>query len=89
MTARALVEAWIALLALSAVTTALTLLDVTPPSRVAIAAGVLLLAGSKARIILMRYLRLRQSRFWTRLFDMLLVVFLGLAFSVYLFGVRG
>ena len=53
-----------------------------------IAAGVLALAGLKARMILIRYLRLNQSRFWMRLFDMVLATFLGLAFAAYLLGIE-
>jgi hypothetical protein len=37
---------------------------------------------------LIRYLRLNQSRFWMRLFDMVLATFLGLAFAAYLLGIE-
>jgi len=89
MPARVLIEAWVALVVLSAGTTVMTLLEVTGPARTLIAAGVLGLAGLKARVILARYLGLRQTRFWTRMFDAAIAAFLTIAFSLYLFGTRG
>ncbi|MCU0880971.1 MAG: hypothetical protein MUF06_24650 [Pirellulaceae bacterium] len=88
MTARGLIEAWAALVALSMGTAALTMLDVSGSTRTVIAAGVLALAGLKSRVILARYLRLNQSRFWTRLFDVVLAIFLGIAFAAYLLGIQ-
>ncbi len=88
MTARSLIEAWAALVALSMGTAALTMFRVSGSTRTTIAAGVLALAGLKARMILIRYLRLNQSRFWMRLFDMVLATFLGLAFAAYLLGIE-
>jgi hypothetical protein len=88
MTARGLIEAWAALVALSMGTAALTVVAASGSTRIAIAAGVLALAGLKSRVILARYLRLNQSPFWTRLFDMVLAIFLGIAFTAYLLGIQ-
>jgi cytochrome c oxidase subunit IV len=83
MTARAMIEAWVLLVVLSASTTALTFIEMSGRSRMIIAAGVLVLAGLKARIILTRYLQLRNSRFWTRAFDLAIGGFLLLSFGLY------
>lgn len=89
MNARVLVEAWATLVALSAATVVLTLMELTDATRIGIAGGVLALSGLKARTILGRYLRLNQSQFWTRLFDAAIAVFLAIAFTVYLMGLKG
>lgn len=86
---RALVEAWSALVVLSAATTAMTMLEVSQQTRWVIAGTVLCLAGAKARVILARYLGLRQTRFWTRLFDAVIALFLAIAFALYLMGAGG
>jgi len=86
MPARELVQAWVALLILSFCT---VLIASTGKSALAagwIAASVLILAGLKARIILARYLGLAGSRFWTRVFDLVVGLFLAIAFGVYLLG---
>lgn len=77
-------KAWFALLALSLATTGMTLLTGMPK---ALAGGLLLaLAGLKARLILSRYLELRRSRFWMRLFDLVIGLFLLIAYAIYLIG---
>ena len=48
----------------------MTLIEMSGQGRMIIAAGVLTLAGLKARVILSFYLQLRTSRFWTRAFDL-------------------
>lgn len=83
MTSRAMIEAWVLLVAMSAATTALTFVEISGRSRMVIAAGVLVLAGLKARIILSRYLQLHNSRFWTRAFDLAIGGFLLLSFGLY------
>jgi hypothetical protein len=88
MTARNLIEAWAALVALSMGTAALTMIEPSGSTRTVIGTGVLALAGLKARVILARYLRLNQTQFWTRLFDMVLAIFLGIALTVYLLGIQ-
>ncbi len=84
MPTRALVQAWLMLLLLSSG----TVLIASAGARGSpwIAGGVLVLAGLKARIILARYLELAGSRFWTRVFDLVIGLFLALAFALYLFG---
>lgn len=86
MSNRSLIEAWIMLVALSAATTALTLIDASASNRLIIGGAVLLLAGFKARVILTRYLGLSRTRFWRQLFDAVLVLFLGLAYLIYVLG---
>ena len=83
MNARATIEAWLLLLVMSASTTALTLIEMSGQSRMIIAAGVLALAGLKARIILSCYLQLRTSQYWTRAFDLAIGGFLVLCFGLY------
>jgi uncharacterized membrane protein YjjP (DUF1212 family) len=89
MSARLLIDAWLALVLLSVVTAAISMLTVSDEDRWMTAAVVLGLAGYKARLILGSYLGLRQSRFWTRLFDSVIVLFLAVAFALYLLGTRG
>ena len=88
MTARTMIEAWIFLLVMSGATTALTLVALPGQSRMIIAAGVLVLAGLKARVILSYYLQLRTSRFWTRAFDVAIGGFLALCFGLYLLAME-
>lgn len=85
---RTLIGAWAGLVALSAATTATTMLDVSQDVRWAVAAMVLGLAGAKARLILGRYLGLRQSRFWTHVFDAAIALFLAIAFVLFGMGAR-
>lgn len=74
-------RAWGALLVLSAATTILTI--VSAPSAT-IAAGLLLgLSGLKARIILSRYLELHRSVFWMKVFDIVIGLFLLIAFILF------
>ncbi|MFA9474158.1 MAG: cytochrome C oxidase subunit IV family protein [Filomicrobium sp.] len=83
MRARALIEAWAVLVGLSAATTILSIFEVSGRGGVIIAGFVLLLAGIKARVILSRYLQLRNSRFWTRSFDFAIGSFLLLSFGLF------
>ncbi len=89
MASRALIGAWIWLVALSMATTALTLVETNSDGRIAVAAGVLVLAGLKGRIILARYLKLGASSFWMSAFDGALAGFLALGFAAYLIGTGG
>lgn len=89
MAARGLVQVWGVLVALSATTTSLTMVSSQGNAKHWIAAAVLVLAGFKARVILARYLGLAASLFWTRAFDIVLGIFLALAFVIYLAGERG
>lgn len=89
MEARALMTAWVWLVALSIATTLWTLVDGGGAGRIVGAGGVLLLAGLKARIILARYLRLERSRFWMSAFGGAIGGFLALAFAIYLAGMGG
>jgi hypothetical protein len=77
-----LTRTWAALVALSALTASLTAVD---PARGALVAGVLILAGLKARLILNQYLRLNTAPAWQRGFDLgllaLLLAFGGLALA--------
>ncbi len=84
MPTRDLVHAWLALLLLS-YGTVLIASNGTHGSAW-MAGGVLLLAGLKARVILARYLGLSGSRFWMRVFDLAIGLFLAAAFALYLFG---
>lgn len=88
MNTRAMIEAWMLLLVMSALTTALTLIEISGQGRMIIAAGVLALAGLKARIILTCYLQLRTSRFWTRAFDLAIGGFLVLCFALYVLAME-
>lgn len=74
------------LVVLSIGTTVLTLLEVAASNRLLVGGGVLALAGIKARVILSRYLGLSRTRFWRQMFDGLLVIFLGLAYLIYVLG---
>lgn len=85
MPARDLVEAWGALVAFSIGTVLIASLASGDRGTLT-AAGVLALAGVKARVILARYLDLAGSRFWTRTFDLVIGIFLALAFGLYAFG---
>lgn len=89
MPARPLTEAWLALVGLSAATTLMTLAAPSDSGRLLVAAGVLGLAGLKARVILARYLGLQNSRFWMRAFDLTIGVFLALGLAVYMLGTKG
>lgn len=89
MPLRRLVEAWIALLALSLGTVVLATADVASLGAAFGAAGVLVLAGLKARVILTRYLGLAGSPFWTHAFDMAIGLFLALSFALHTFGSGG
>lgn len=86
MHARALIEAWAVLVGLSAATTVLSMMEVSGRGGIIISGFVLLLAGIKARVILSRYLQLRNSRFWLRSFDMAIGSFLLLSFAVFAFA---
>lgn len=86
MPTRDLVQAWVALLILSFGTVLIASTGRSALSAGWIAGSVLILAGLKGRIILARYLGLSGSRFWTRAFDLVLVLFLAVAFAVYLLG---
>lgn len=77
-------KAWIILLVLSVATTGLTLFD--GPSGLVTAGLVLAIAGLKARIILGQYLELSHSAFWTKLFDLVIGVFLMIAIVLYAAG---
>lgn len=88
MNARAMIEAWMLLLVMSALTTALTLIEMSGQGRMIIAAGVLTLAGLKARVILSFYLQLRTSRFWTRAFDLAIGGFLVVCFDLYVLAME-
>lgn len=84
-----MIEAWGLLVALSLATTALTLIEVSGPARVAIGGAVLVLAGLKARTILSRYLNLARSEFWTRSFDMAIGLFLLVVFVLFAAAGKG
>lgn len=86
MLPRDLVTAWTGLIALSIGTVLLASLGTSAGRGSLVAAGVLALAGVKARVILARYLGLSCSRFWTRCYDLALTMFLALAFALYAFG---
>lgn len=89
MATRVLFQFWGLLVVLSAMTTGLTMVHAQGLLKQLITGAVLALAGVKARIILARYLGLATSRFWTRVFDFVLVVFLTLALVIYLAGEKG
>lgn len=84
MPARDLVHAWMALLLLSLATVLIA--SAGTAGSAWMAGGVLALAGLKARVILSRYLGLAVSRFWTRVFDLAIGLFLAAALALYLFG---
>lgn len=86
MSTRSLIEAWIVLVLLSAGTAILTLIEASASYRLMIGGGVLVLAGLKARVILTRYLGLSPSRFWKQIFDVLLFIFLSIAYVIYVLG---
>lgn len=89
MPARGLVEAWVALVALSLGTVLLATVDGSGRGATFVAAGVLVLAGLKARVILTRYLGLAGSQFWTRAFDLAIGLFLALSLALHTFGSGG
>ncbi|MFV0368837.1 MAG: cytochrome C oxidase subunit IV family protein [Hyphomicrobiaceae bacterium] len=89
MAQRTLTYAWIALVGLSIATTALTMVNAHGNLRKLLVAGVLAIAAVKARIILTRYLNLVQSRFWTRVFDIVGAVFFVLLYGIFLVGGEG
>lgn len=77
-------RAWVFLLALSFVTTALTVLTGLPaPAAVGL---LLMLSGIKARTIIGRYLELRSSNFWMKVFDLVIGLFLLIAFLLFVVG---
>lgn len=76
-----LTQAWLGLLALSAVSALLTLIGA--PTAV-IAGGIVLLALIKARVILKHYLDLENSQSWLRGFTMVLTGFSAVIFALYL-----
>lgn len=65
---------WAVLVGLSLLTAVLTAAD---PARAVLVAGVLVLAGVKARLILARYLDLHQAPSWQKGFDLALALLLG------------
>ncbi len=76
-----LTRAWLTLLALSLASAVLTMLPAPPTLP---AAGILILALVKARIILARYLELAKSSAWLRGFTTVLIAFTTLIFGLYL-----
>lgn len=89
MPARDLIEAWVGLIVLSFGTVLIASTEASGRGGTLAAAGVLVLAGLKARVILARYLGLSGSRFWLRAFDLAVGLFLALSFALYAFGSRG
>ena len=69
-----LFRTWAALVALSALTAALT---AQAPMRSVLVIGVLVLAAAKAWLILGQYLELRSSPPWQRGFDLALIALLA------------
>jgi hypothetical protein len=86
---RDIIAAWGALIVLSLGTALLATAELMGHGKTAVAAGVLILAALKARVILTRYLGLACSRFWTRAFDLVIGLFLAIAFALYAFGSGG
>lgn len=86
MDAKVMIRGWVALVTLSALTTLLTLPRTSGTTRLVAGALVLVFAGLKARVILRRYLGLSASAFWSRAFDIVIFLFLLLAYGVYLLG---
>lgn len=72
---------WLWLAGLSLITTLLARL--APGGALWLGAAFLLLSGQKARFLLNGYLGLAASRFWSRLFNGLVAVFLLAAFALY------
>jgi hypothetical protein len=89
MQARDLIEAWAMLIVVSLGTVLLATAGFAADSATGVAACVLVLAGLKARVILVRYLGLARSHFWTRAFDLVIGLFLSIAFALYVFGSGG
>ena len=77
------------LVVLSAATTVLTIAEAQGAWSIAVAAGVLVLAGGKSRVILASYLGLAGSRFWMRAINGAIAGFLMLAFGIFLIGWGG
>jgi len=77
-------KAWMLLLLLSVATTALTLIE--GQSQLLMAGFLLAISGLKARTILRKYLELSHSAFWTKLFDLVIGLFLSIAFALYAAG---
>ncbi|MEQ1717638.1 MAG: hypothetical protein ABL907_16940 [Hyphomicrobium sp.] len=84
MTVAGIYKAWVVLLVLSCATTGLTLIDA--PFGLGSAGVLLALSGLKARTILARYLELHRSAFWMKLFDLVIGLFLLIAFVLYAAG---
>lgn len=76
-----LIKAWILLVALSAITTALA--TFSGDWGVGFVAVILILSGWKARIILNNYLGLDVSGFWRRGFNAFIGMFLLLVLGLY------
>lgn len=89
MPVRDLVHAWVALVVLSLGTALVATAGLSGQAEMFAAAGVLVLAGLKARVILARYLGLACTRFWTRVFDFAIGMFLVVSFALYAFGTGG
>jgi len=86
---RDLLQAWIGLVVLSMGTVLLATVGTSGAAAIFVVLGVLVLAGLKARVILAYYLGLAPSRFWMRLFGMVIGLFLALCFALYVFGSQG
>ncbi len=86
MRAHSLIWAWGWRLAMSAVTTLVTLAPPAVAPRAVVGGTVLVLAGVKARLILTQYLGLRASPFWRGSFTLAVSIFLLAAFALYLAG---
>lgn len=69
-----LMRTWVALVALSGLTTALAAYG---PARPVLVCGVLLLAGAKARLILNHYLDLQSAPAWSKGFTLTLAALLA------------
>ncbi|UWP88981.1 cytochrome C oxidase subunit IV family protein [Aliiroseovarius crassostreae] len=82
MTHSALNRAYLILLGLSVLTVLLT--EIRPQAGMGFVAMVLALSGLKARIILLDYLGLRGAGSWQRGFNAFLILFLLVAFGLYL-----
>lgn len=81
--ANRLTKTWLILAGLSVATTMLTMATGAGTERYAVALGVLLLAGAKARLILRDYLGLCNSVFWMRAFELPIGLFLVAAFVLF------
>jgi hypothetical protein len=82
-----LLRAWLALLVLSTAGTGVAVRQSATSSLAPwLGALVLLFAGIKARLILVRYLGLAKSPSWRKGFTVLLVLLLGLLLGLFLAG---